>query len=259
MSAIVEVYTSAVHENLKPLFANWEPGRPLELGDYGSRVGEVFIHIGNIKDLGIAFDVREDPTTDQKYFSSEGSTEIKLNTKGAATASNALNAKATLEINFSSKEAVFFNAAECRFSMIKDKAAIGKEVMKLYKAGDWDRSWAVVTDIVSAGATTIAVSGADKASITFEASVDVEKINLADAKIGLNVASQNNVGYVVDAKNGLIPLMGLSQIQSTFLWFGGKYKPLSATYSPKMLSTMRNSPSFKTEESAEDLYFGQLK
>ncbi|MFZ2632066.1 MAG: hypothetical protein WA081_09405 [Desulfosalsimonadaceae bacterium] len=259
MSAIVEIYTEAVRENLKPLFANWEPGKPVELGDYGTLAGEAFIHIGNIKDLGMGFDVREDDTPDRKYFSSEGSTEIKLNMKGAATLSGAINAKATLEINFGSKEAVFFNAAECRFSMIRDKAAVGKEIMKRCKAHDWDRDWALVTDLVRSGATTIAISGADHASVIFEASGNVDKINLSDASVGLNVANQKNVGYIVDAQKGLIPLIGLSKIQPTFLWFGDTYKPLCAAYSPRMLSVMRNSPHIQTEESPEDLYFGQLK
>lgn len=72
----------------------------------------------------------------------------------------------------------------------QDKAGIGREIMQRHKAGDWDRGWAVVTDLVRAGATTIAVSGADQASVVFEATGDVEKINLADASVGLSVAAQ---------------------------------------------------------------------
>lgn len=259
MASIVEIYTGAVRANLKPLFANWEPGKPVELGDYGILSGDAFIHIGNIKDLGMPFSVRDDASTDRKYFSSAGSTEIRLNAKGTANLSGLLNAKATLEIHFGSSKGVFFNAAECRFSMIQDKAGVGREIMRRYKSGDWDRGWAVVTDLVRAGATTIAVSGADQASVVFEAKGDVEKINLADASVGLNVAAQKNVGYVVDAQSGLTPLIGLSKIQSTFLWFGENYQPLSKYCDARMLSDMRRSPGIRTEESAEDLYFGQVK
>jgi hypothetical protein len=259
MSTIVKIYTEAVRENLKPLFANWDPSKPVDLGDYGVLVDDVLINIGNIRDIGINFDVKEDTTPDRKSFSSEGSTEVKLNTKGAANISGSINAKATLEINFGSKDAVFFNAAECKYSMIRDKAAIEKEVMKFYKAQKWERNWAVVTDIVQAGATTIAISGANNASVIFEASGDVEKINLADASIGLSISNQKNVGYVIDAQKGLTPLIGLSKIQSKFLWFGDKYKPLCTFYSANLLSVIRNSPNIRTEESEDDLYFGQLK
>lgn len=258
MATIVEIYTGAVRANLKPLFANWEPGKPVELGDYGLLSGDAFIHIGNIKDLGMTFGVRDDTSTDRKFFSSAGSTEIRLHAKGATSLPGLLTAKATLEIHFGSKKGVFFNAAECRFSMIQDKAGVGREVMRRFKSGDWDRGWAVVTDLVRAGATTIAVSGADQASVVFEAAGDVEKINLADAATGLNVVAQKNVGYVVDAQSGLSPLVGLSKIQASFLWFGNNYQPLSTYCDAKMLSSMRRSPGIRTEESSEDLYFGQL-
>lgn len=68
MASIVEIYTGAVRANLKPLFANWEPGKPVELGDYGILSGDAFIHIGNIKDLGMRFGVRDDASMDRKYF-----------------------------------------------------------------------------------------------------------------------------------------------------------------------------------------------
>src|SRR3989339_604851 len=234
MSSIVEIYTEAVRENFRPLFANWEPGRRIK------------------------FDIREDNTKDKKSFASKGSTEIKLGVKGSVNIEGTVNAKATLELGFSNEEAVFFNAADCFFQMIKDKAAIGNAIMKLYKANDWERKWAIVTDIVKAGATTIAISGGKTSSIIFEAAGDVDRIDLADASIGMKITSQKNIGYVVEAKVGLIPLIGLSKIQSTFLWFGDDYQPLSLTMNHSMLSTMRNSTQIQTEE-LDDLYFGQIK
>jgi hypothetical protein len=258
MSSIVEIYTEAVRDNLRPLFANWEPGTPLELGDYGLLNDDCFIHIGNIKDLGIKFNIRKDETKDNKSFASKGSTDIKFGVKGSVNIDGTVNTKATLELAFSSEESVFFNAAECYFQMIEDKAAIGKSIMNLYKTKDWDRSWAIVTDIVQAGATTIAISGGKSSSIIFEAVGDVNRIDLADASIGMNITSQKNIGYVIEAKSGLIPLIGLSKIQSTFLWFGDDFKPLSLTMNQSMLSTMRNSSKILTEES-DDLYFGQIK
>jgi hypothetical protein len=87
----------------------------------------------------------------------------------------------------------------------------------------------------------------------------VSVVTSSDASIGLKIASQKSVGYVVEAQKGLIPLIGLSKIQSTFLWFGDEYKPLSLAMSDSMLSTMRNSPKIRTEESQDDLYFGQIK
>lgn len=133
MKSIGEIYTESVRENLKPLFANWEPGKPVELGDYGQLDGATFIHIGNVKDLGISFETRYDETKDRKSFSSRGSAEIKFHSKGAAPIKGIASVKAKLEVNFSSEEAVFFNAAECHYFMMKNKSALGREIMKLYE------------------------------------------------------------------------------------------------------------------------------
>lgn len=254
MASICETYTKAVWNNMKPLFANWEPGKPVQLGDYGVLSGRTFIHIGNVKDYGINFASREDPELDHKYFSSEGAVDVKILAKGAPNISGVVNANATIEISFGRKDAVFFNAAECRFSMIQDKSCIGKEIMKLHKSDKWEKDWAVITDLVQAGSTTIAISATDQASVILEAKGDIQKINLADASISLNVIMQKNVGYVVETMGGLIPLIGLSKIQG-FWEKSEEFEPISS----KKLWAMGVASSRSTEELQEDLYFGPLK
>ena len=258
MSNIAEIYTHTIRENFHPLFANWEPGTPIELGAYGPMDGDSFIHVGNIKDLGLNFDIRKDLTKDNKLFSSKGSAIFKLGAKGSININGMVNTKATLQIAFTSEDAVFFNAAECDFQMMRDKAKIGKVIMQRYRDHEWERAWAIVTDVVVAGATTIAISGGKTSSIVFEASGNVDRIDLADASLNLNITSQESVGYVVEAKKGLVPLIGMSKIQSTFLWVGEKYKPISLVLNHSRFSIMRNSPDIQTEESSDDIYFGQM-
>jgi hypothetical protein len=130
-----------------------------------------------------------------QYFSTpENTKEPKLHAKGAAPVRGVVNVKAALEVNFSSQDAVFFNAAECDYTMIANKVALGKAVMAKYEQGEWQREWVVVTDLVKAGATTVAVSGAHTASIVFEATGDVERINLADASVGLTARVRVTLG-----------------------------------------------------------------
>lgn len=260
MTSIVKIYTDAVYDNLKPLHANWEPGRPIKLGDFGILRDRTFIHLGNLSDLGIAFDERPDLANDQKFFTSQDSVEVKFNAKGSVPISGIVNVNASLEVNFTSQNAVFFNAADCDYLMIENKVALGKEIMEKFENNEWQREWVVVTDLVKAGATTLAISGGRSASIVFEASGNVDRINLSDASIGLTVKNATNVGYQVVAENGLIPLIGLCKIQSTFLWWNDKFKPLTRALNDyRVLDVLENSPRVKTEESKEALYFGQLK
>ena len=260
MSGIAKIYTDVVHQNLNPLYANWEPGRPVELGDLGLLRDHTFVYLGNIRDHGIKISERADPASDQKFFASEGAAEVQFHAKGSVPLNGIVTAKAALEVNFSGKEAVFFNAAGCNYTMIADKVRLGREVMDRYKAKQWQREWAVVTDLVKAGNTTLAVSGGNAASIVFEATGDVERINLADASAGLTIRTAKNIGYQVVAENGLIPLFGLCKIQGLFLWWDPNFKPLSrALADTRLVDALEVSPHVKTEESDDALFFGQLK
>jgi len=62
------------------------------------------------------------------------------------------------------------------------------------------------------------------------------------------------------AENGLIPLFGLCQIQSAFLWWNDKFKPLSLAFADhRLIDALEVSPQVKTEESDDALFFGQLR
>ncbi len=247
MNELAHLYTKSTHDHLKPLFANWEPGRPIKMGDYGIMSDYSFCHLGNIADLGITFKVRADHSPDQKSFSSEGSTNIQLNAKGEAYA------KATLEIGFAKKGAVFFNAAECRHSMIEDKPALGRRVMELHQSKTWEQAWAVVTDVVESKATTIVVSGADTSSILLEASADIASIDLSNASVSLSLRSERNLGFKTVAEKGLVPLIGLCKIQRPFLILGKKFNPLLWRGTPSDAELPDDG-----EGSPEELFFGQL-
>jgi hypothetical protein len=257
---ISSIYSEEIHNNLRPLYANWEPTQPIALGDYGKLEDDIFIRFGNVTDLGIKFGERKDNRKNQKFFTSKGSTEYNFNAAGSAPVGGTVNVKANLEINFSSDRAVFFNAAECQYSMIDNKVALGDEVMRKYRKGEWKRSWAVVTDIIVAGATTLAVSGGTSSSVVFEATGNVPNINLADASTSLMIKTARNVGYQIVATQGLVPLMALSRIKPRFLWFDDNFRPLLTAFgTDAVLKTMQMSEEVKTEGSEEELIFAQIE
>lgn len=258
MIGVVEIYTDALYNNFKPLHANWEPGRPIQLGDFGVMRGRTFVHVGNIKDVGVKFSEIEDETTDDKQFTSTSDINVTFHAKGTTTA-GVVNAKAGLEVAFGSKDAVFFNAADCKYNMIANKAAVGKSVLALYEKEEWQREWVVVTDLVKAGATTVAISGGASASIVFEATGDADRIDLADASVGIAVKSSRNVGYKVVAGKGLYPLIGLCKIQSAFPFWPQKFRPVSAAIGDfGVRAALEDSTRVRTEDSPSALYFGQL-
>lgn len=272
MSSIGKIYTREVKKHFRKLRANWEPGEQVELGDFGIMTsgGHIFQRLGNIKrKFNIDFDIRQDPTKDHKWFASSRGVSVKFNAKGQLdNPASPVTANARVKVEFSKEKAVFFNAAQCTTTSVEDKLKLSDAIFKLYKQGKWKKRYVVITDLVTAGKTMIAISSSSDSEFVVEAeSKAIKTINLADASIGLTVSAKKNVGYSVDAKNGLIPLIGLSKLQSKFLGLGTKpeldVNVLNKTMTSDSLPfTIGEIDSFyeehpDTQEQIENLYFGE--
>ncbi len=134
MTGLGDIYTRGVHTNLAPLYANWEPTKPVRAGDYGtvSDKNNQFTYHGNIKEFGVPFSLRTEHGASQRTFFSEGSGSLTFHAKGEASPGVPIAANATLEIQFSKENAVFFNAAGCRYQMVSDKEALGRMILQKY-------------------------------------------------------------------------------------------------------------------------------
>ena len=213
-----EIYTEEVHEHLHPWYANWEPGEPITIGDYGIMDGDIFIRQGHIKTLipEVSLEIIQDTTKDHRKFRSDGINEIEIGAGADVDVAGVANISAGFRIEFSRNRGVFFNAAGCLTRSLHDKTGLAKIIEDLYEKGEWKKKWAVVTDTITAKATTVAVSNQKNSAITFEVTGDVNKVDLADADIGLKTASNDNVGYQVVTVEGMTPLIKLMKLQSAW-------------------------------------------
>lgn len=264
MSSIANLYSNEIKKQFKVLYANWEPGGPVNLGDYGIMAGNIFIPKGNLaNDFDEFKDVlifSEDPLKDQKEFVSEGGVDINFIGKGSGNVGG-ITAKASVEIKFAHKDSIFFNAAECTTTRISNKAKVGellKAILKKNK-GRWLKEYCIVTDIVKAGRTIVAISASDNAGISFSAdSPAIENIDLADASVKLGLTTQRSIGYKVGAIEGLDLLIGLCKLKNPFLWWGGEFRPRTLRMTDEMINRIEDAPGIKTETSSDELIFVQL-
>lgn len=262
MVSISDFYTDEVYEHLRPLHANWEPGKPVELGYFGLIDGHKFEHQGNLLDIiqgtgeTVDLEVVKDDEPDQKLFASERACKFSIYAKGGTDINGAICANAGIDIEFTSEKGVFFNAAECVHDMYANKIRLEKIILKLLEGDLWDKRWAIVTDIVHAGATTVVVSVGKTASIKLEAGADVKEIRLADASIGLNISHAENVGYQEVTAAGMTPLIGLSKVKKRFLG-PNELKPLMK-FSPSTRS-LSDIDDIEIGENLESLYLGQIE
>ncbi|MDP2722655.1 MAG: hypothetical protein Q8O72_07855 [Bacteroidales bacterium] len=222
MSKIANVYSNAVKNHFRVLYANWEPGTPIELGDYGKMDGNVFIPMGKLKNDFPEFKktllkTTSDTRKDTKEFKSESGVEVNLLPKGSLSVDGVPLAKATLDIKFSGKNTVYFNAIGCTNTRITNKAKLGEALMEKFSGGHWEKKYYVVTDLVEADKAIIAISKSGRSGISFEAeSPLLQKIDLSDASIKLDLKMEKDIGYKVPAEEGLTLLLGLCKIESRF-------------------------------------------
>ncbi len=218
MSKIYKTYLNAIEKNLKVFSGNWLPGTPRTLGDYGTIEQGIFTRIGNIEDIGVSFETVEDTSADVYNFSS-GTSLSYSGGAGASVDTAAVSANASVKISFSKSASVFFNAAGCVTTMIKNIDQIEEAINTGHKNDKfkWKNAYRVVTSLVDSAQTIVVISTSKSAGMTLAAaSPSIEKIDLSDASLDLNVTSSSDVGFSVDAEKGLQPLLGLTKVTGLF-------------------------------------------
>ncbi len=210
---ITEVYTDAVHDHL-PYYGNPDPGAPLDPGDYGILNGDAFERIGNLRDIGVTFSTKTEKQRSHHDFSSEGVRKTTIEASASGNAGPIAKLKAALKLDFSRERGVFFNAADCVTEGISNTDALGKQLIKRYDEGDWKKKYVVVTQVVRAGTTTVIISLKAGASVSLEATGDVQAIDLADASLRLRpVDNSSDSVYKVTSAEGMTPLMKLFRVK----------------------------------------------
>lgn len=213
MARIWEVYTNDIHQNFKSYYANWPPNVPIRLGDFGILDHNLFKRKGNVKEIfNVNFDVRsgEEEKSNYEYKSSD-STEITFSAKGQG-GNGPVSLKASVTLDFSRSDSVFFFAAGCDHRSIENEIGLGSNILKIFDEEKWDDEWVIVTRVVVAAATTVIISSGDNASITLETDARPSGIDLADASMRLGLRHEKNIGFKVITQQGLIPLLAFSKV-----------------------------------------------
>jgi hypothetical protein len=216
--SLADSYVTEIRRELKR-FGTWEPGVPMELGDFGTLNGALFTRMGNLRDLKIAFAKRTDPSQKEVSYTSKGAVEMDFGAGASVDVGPAANVRAALKVTFRREHAVLFNAAGVSYESVADQIELEKRLLRAIEAGDWEPPWAAVTELMRSTSTTVAVSTAANASLMLEAKGDVPQIDLAKADIRLAVRSERNIGYKAVTAAGMTPLLGISRIRPRGLFW----------------------------------------
>jgi hypothetical protein len=158
-------YAHEVLENLDYLIT-WPISTDVKLGDVGVIEDGIFKRIDTLKERGIHEPlVREGIGTTTLLYNSNNGVELAFDAN-AESAVQGLGAK--VEIKFSREGAVFLRIGDHVLKQFETLQVLGEEVMQRYRNGNWERNRVIVTEVITASAATILVSGNNSSAAIFQ-------------------------------------------------------------------------------------------
>ena len=253
MSSLADDYCNQLKQQFKVEFAAFPPNQPVTLGDFGTLDDHVFVRLGNITNVfGVEFTPEEFPKQPANFtFASENATDVEIHSKGDVTPSG-VAVKAGIDIGFSSKHSVFFNAAGCIPAQIQDQIKLGNDIMGLFKVGQWHKDFVVITNLFKGGSTTAVVSASSSSSISLDADASVPTIDVTDASLKLTIRRSKALALTVVTQGSLTPLFGLSGIQGIF---NPDFGPVSLR---GLIGQSGQTPQVETTKDGDFVLFRQL-
>ena len=163
-TSVYKLYAKDVYEGLgyRP---TWLPGSPVELGTVGVIEEGIFRPITDLNRLDIPFDVIVDTDRDAIEFASKNGVSISFKAAGEANEKFKAIAKAEagVLIEFSREGAVVLQLSDVSLNRIADQHALSTALLTSIATGEeskqWQRDWAVITEVAHACRATIVISG----------------------------------------------------------------------------------------------------
>lgn len=201
--------------------ATWLPGTKIELGDIGTMVKGTFVKISNLEDKGISFEIEYDTTKTNLDHASKGSVSISSKASGSIPSAGSVlkEGEAGITVNFNREKSILFKAKGTLSHSIKDQIKLGKDIIKLYEAGDWNINLVVVTEVVVADSATILISNSSNAKIELKAKAElnVSSVGITSADLDINPAFSHGLSTEIIASSGITPLFRARKVKAG--WF----------------------------------------
>jgi len=202
--------------------ATWLPNSKLQLGDLLVPAGDGSLtRVGHIRDHGLSFTPHPGSSRAIYEYASSGAVSIMQKLAGQVVPGSSLaDADAGFVVKFGRTDAIVFEASGCSSVGIADLISLGRAIEKKYAAGEWDRKWMLVTELVNAKAATIIIAGSQSAQADLRASGTIGKggIRLSDLNAKLEATKTVDIGFKIITSTGLTPLYRASGIKRS--WFG---------------------------------------
>ena len=212
--------------------ANWFPDTPCPLGTYGRIEDDVLIAYGNLRDLGVNYDIDNDKIP--SALAINGSRNVSITSKLAGSASAALphipEASVGLGMEFGSEGAFAIAAEEVYEDRIANPGALEQQLIKLNDQGKWDSDYRIVTGVLRMPVATILISQADhtKLELSLEGTATAAIKELGKASVTAKFLFESSGLMKYAPARDAVPIIQLHRLSRGFWPFG---PPRIRTYS----------------------------
>jgi hypothetical protein len=217
---IHQQYTREILDQLNYV-ATWLPTVRVEPGDVCDMHGYTLSVVSHLNEFGVQFELEDRPVQSDIEYSSAGAVSVRFKASGEPppTGSILTVSEAGVSLSFAKSEAVLLRMADCSAKRIRSVNNVGKQVLQLHEGSQWPEGYAVVTEVVQAGVSTIIISNGSDAGIDLaaKASVGHGPITLVSLGADLHVKQESKIGAKFVAMPGLTPLARVSGIRKRFL------------------------------------------
>ena len=202
--------------------AQWFPDTACALGAYGRMQDDIFVAYGNVRDLGVHYEIDVDTIPSVLEVNASNSVAVTAKAKGVTNPAlpHIPEASAGLGIEFKSEGAFAIAAAEVYEDRILNPGSLEAQLVALKEQGKWDTDFRVVTGFLRMPVATILISqaGNTKLELSLAGTLTPSIQELGKAEVTTDVCWASSVVMKYAPARNAVPILELSRLASGFLF-----------------------------------------
>ncbi|HEY5864385.1 MAG TPA: hypothetical protein VI542_02365 [Candidatus Tectomicrobia bacterium] len=203
--------------------AAWYPDTPHAIGAYGRMEDDVFVAYGNIRDLGVRYDIDQDTIPSALELNASNGIAITTKVAGGTNADlpHIPQASAGLGIEFKAEGSFTIAAEQVYEDRIANPGALEAQLRTLREQGQWDSSFRIVTGMLRMPTTTILISQASdtKLELSLEGTLTPSIKDLGKVSVSANFHWESSAVMKYAPARNAVPIIQLHRLAPGFLFW----------------------------------------
>lgn len=202
--------------------AAWYPDTPHAVGAYGRMEDDIFIAHGNLRDLGVKYDIDKDTIPSALEINASKAVGITAKAEGATNAElpHIPQASAGLGIEFKAEGAFTISAEQVFEDRIANPGALETQLKALQNQGKWDSDFRIVTGVLRMPVSTILISQASntKLELSLQGTLTPSIKELGKASVNASFHWESSAVMKYAPARDAVPIIQLHRFARRYLF-----------------------------------------